>query len=49
MKKHVLSFLICLVLAFSLMIDTKATPSPLSINKAEAENVLGKMENVGRN
>ncbi len=48
MKKHVLSFLICLILAFSLMIDTKATPSPMPINRAEAENVLGKMENVGR-
>ncbi|MBI4851804.1 MAG: outer membrane lipoprotein carrier protein LolA [Acidobacteria bacterium] len=47
MKKYVLSFFICLLLSFSLIIDTKALPLPT--NKAGAESVLGQMETVGRN
>lgn len=48
MKKHVTSFLICLVLALSLIIDTPARVNPTINPSAEAENVLGQMESVGR-
>lgn len=53
MKKHILTFLICSILCFSLITNTKAISLLEPVNKAEAEkaaaeNVLGKMETVGR-
>lgn len=46
MRKKVLSLLICLVFAFSIIIAVSAQAAVKPISKAEA--VLGEMENVGR-
>lgn len=48
MKKHVLSFFICLILSFSLIIDVSKDAVAKPALKASAESVLGQMENVGR-